>query len=147
MNNDEDEVKASGRRVISATDHNVTYEADPNAQLVPQDSSPVESLARRDSNNSKAPGRLSIRKKPSSSEFSRQVLANRVYSSQRQHQADRVDARTAAAATAAIPEPTGTVMLSLVSKGTIADTKQKRVPCHPQSTHHQPRRHQALRAR
>jgi len=116
MTNDEDEVKASGRRVISATDHNVTYEADPNAQLVPQDSPDTETRPQRDENNAKVPGRLSIRKKPSSSEFSRQVLANRVYSSQRQHQADRVDARTAAAATTAIPEPTGTIMLSLSQK-------------------------------
>jgi len=144
MNNDEDEVKASGRRVISATDHNVTYKADPNAQLVPQDSSPVESLARRDSNNSKAPGRLSIRKKPSSSEFSRQVLAHRVYSSQRQHQADRVDLRTAAVATS---EPIGTVTHNLLSKVAIADTNQKRVPCQRQSTQRRRRQHPMHRAR
>lgn len=111
MTNNEDEVKTAGRRVISATDHNVTYEADPSAQLVPQDNSPVESRPQRDENSSKAPGRLSIRKKPSSSEFSRQVLANRVYSSQRQHQADRVDARAVAAATS---EPIGTVILRLL---------------------------------
>jgi len=109
---DEVEVKAGGRRVISVTDHNVTYEADPNAQLVPQDSPPADSLStRRDSINSKAPGRLSIRKKPSSSEFSRQVLAHRVYSSQRQHQADRVDSRTAAVAAS---EPIGIVFHNLL---------------------------------
>jgi hypothetical protein len=120
MIEDDVDVKASGRRVISATDPNVTYAADPNAQLVPQDSSPAGTPLRHAEDSAKVPGRLSIRKKPSSSEFSRQVLANRVYSSQRQHQADRVDARAVAVATS---EPIGTVTHSLLLKGTLTNTK------------------------